>query len=111
MKSLTLPEENTWSMATDISLIEEDFWINQENKQESSKNNDWVFPMKTETCPDISTIVPTHIEFEDILERENAPLEAENPHTLEEFPGTNLSTHEFLELLNWEGTKGNLGKK
>ena len=58
MESWPLPEENTWSMNTDISWIEEKkVWANYINSQELIENPDWFLKIKPEPCPDISTIV------------------------------------------------------
>ncbi|MBW0576544.1 hypothetical protein O181_116259 [Austropuccinia psidii MF-1] len=72
MESWPLPEENTWSMDTDISWIEEkEVWANYINQQEIDENPDWFFKVKPEPCPDIFTIILPYIEFEDIFEQKN----------------------------------------
>ncbi|MBW0554389.1 hypothetical protein O181_094104 [Austropuccinia psidii MF-1] len=110
MKSWPLPEENPWSMDTDISWIEEkEVCTNYINPQELIENPDWFLQIKQEPCPDISTIVLPYIEFEDIFEKENSPSETVIPHPWEELPGFNLTRYEFLELLTWDGIDGNPG--
>ncbi|MBW0548840.1 hypothetical protein O181_088555 [Austropuccinia psidii MF-1] len=110
MESWPLPEENPWSMDTDINWIEEkEVWANYINPQELIKNPDWFFKIKPEPFPDISTIVLPYIEFEDIFEKEKEPSENLNPHPWKELPGFNLTKYEFLDLLTWDGIDGNLG--
>ncbi|MBW0585645.1 hypothetical protein O181_125360 [Austropuccinia psidii MF-1] len=76
MQSWPLPEENPWSMDTDISCLEEkEVWANYINQQEIDENPDWFFKIKPEPCPDISTVVLPYIEFEDIFEKEESPSE------------------------------------
>ncbi|MBW0559969.1 hypothetical protein O181_099684 [Austropuccinia psidii MF-1] len=76
MESWPLPEENPWSMNTDISWIEEkEVWANYTNPQELIENPDWFLKIKPEPCPDISTIFLPYIEFEDIFEEEKSPSE------------------------------------
>ncbi|MBW0591347.1 hypothetical protein O181_131062 [Austropuccinia psidii MF-1] len=110
MESLPLLEENAWSLDTDISWQEEkEFWANYINPQELIENPDWFWKIKPETCPDICTIVLPYIEFEDIFEKEESPLETVFSHLGKELPEFNLTKYEFLELLTWDGIDGNLG--
>ncbi|MBW0510930.1 hypothetical protein O181_050645 [Austropuccinia psidii MF-1] len=112
MEIWPLPEENPWSMEKDISWIEEkEFWANYINPQEIDENPDWFLKIEPEPCPDISTIVLSYIEFEDIFEKEESPSETVISHPLEELPGFNLTKYEFLELLTWDGIDGNLGNQ
>ncbi|MBW0511627.1 hypothetical protein O181_051342 [Austropuccinia psidii MF-1] len=110
MESWPLPEQNPWSMDTDIIWIEEkEVWANYINPQELIENPDWFLKIKPEPCPDISTIVLPYIEFEDIFEKEKSPSETVISHPWKELPGFNLTKYEFLELLTWDGIDGNLG--
>ncbi|MBW0512584.1 hypothetical protein O181_052299 [Austropuccinia psidii MF-1] len=96
-------------MATDPIWKEEDSWKNYNNPQESNENSEWIFQIKTEPFPDISTIVLPYNEFEDIFEREIAPMDIIKPHPFIELPGFNVSKYGFLELPTWEGIEENLG--
>ncbi|MBW0591933.1 hypothetical protein O181_131648, partial [Austropuccinia psidii MF-1] len=110
MESWPLLEENPWSLDTDISWVEEkEVWANYINQQEIDKNPDWFLKIKPEPCPDISTIILSYIEFEDIFKKENSPSETVISHPWKELPGFNLTKYEFLELLTWDGIDGNLG--
>ncbi|MBW0592813.1 hypothetical protein O181_132528 [Austropuccinia psidii MF-1] len=110
MESWQLLEENPWSLDTDISWVEEkEFWANYNNPQEASEYPEWFLQTKPETCPDISTIILPYIELEYIFEKEKSPLENVIPHPWKELPGFNLTKYEFLDLLTWDGTDGNLG--
>ncbi|MBW0525746.1 hypothetical protein O181_065461 [Austropuccinia psidii MF-1] len=64
--------------------------------------------LDTQPCPDITAIVLPYIEFEDIFEKENSPLQTVSPDPWKELPGLNLKKYEFLELLTWDGVEGNL---
>ncbi|MBW0462552.1 hypothetical protein O181_002267 [Austropuccinia psidii MF-1] len=109
MESWTLLEENTWSLVTYISWIEEEEGLGKyNNPQESNENPEWFLQRKPEPFPDISTIFLPYIEFEDIFEKEKAPSETFIPHTWKELPGFNLTKYEFLELLTWDGIEGSL---
>ncbi|MBW0583729.1 hypothetical protein O181_123444 [Austropuccinia psidii MF-1] len=109
MDSWPLLEENPWSMDKYISWIEEkEVWVNFINPQEIDETPDWFLKMKPDPCPEISTIVLPYIEFEDIFEKENSPSETVISHPWKEFPGFNLTKYEFLELLTWDGSEGNL---
>ncbi|MBW0557027.1 hypothetical protein O181_096742 [Austropuccinia psidii MF-1] len=97
-------------MDTDISWLEEkEVWANYINPQELIENPDWFFKIKPEPCPDIFTIILPYIEFEDIFEKEESPLETVFLHPWKELHGFNLTKYEFLELLTWDGIDGNLG--
>ncbi|MBW0460836.1 hypothetical protein O181_000551 [Austropuccinia psidii MF-1] len=110
MELWPLLEETSWSLDKNISWIEEKkVWDNCNNPQELNENPDWFFKIKPGPCPDISTIVLPYIEFEDIFEKENSPLETVISHSQNELPGFNLTKYSFLELLTWDGIKGNLG--
>ncbi|MBW0547648.1 hypothetical protein O181_087363 [Austropuccinia psidii MF-1] len=110
MESGPLLAANPWSMDTDISWLEEkEVWANYINPQELIENPDWFLKIKPEPYPDISTIVPPYIEFEDILKKEKPPSETIIPHPWKELPGFNLTKYEFLDLLTWDGVEGNLG--
>ncbi|MBW0479189.1 hypothetical protein O181_018904 [Austropuccinia psidii MF-1] len=112
MKSWPLLEENPWSLDTNISWIEEkEVWANCNNPQESNGNPDWFLKIKPEPCPNISTIVLSYIEFEDIFEKEKSPSETFISHLLKELLGLNLTKYEFLELLTWDGIEVNLGNQ
>ncbi|MBW0486558.1 hypothetical protein O181_026273 [Austropuccinia psidii MF-1] len=111
MESWELLEETPWSMDTDISCIEEEVWINTNDQRELNENFNWVMQITPEPCPDISTIVLPNIEFEEIFEKENLPLETVLSHPGKELLGFNLTKYEFLELLNWELIAGNIGNK
>ncbi|MBW0571321.1 hypothetical protein O181_111036 [Austropuccinia psidii MF-1] len=112
MESWPLLEENSWSLDTEMSWIEENkVWSTYNYLQESNENPDWFLKMKPEPCPDISTIVLPYIEFEDIFEKENSPLETVISHPLKKSPGFNLTKYEFLELITWDGVEGNLGNQ
>ncbi|MBW0546446.1 hypothetical protein O181_086161 [Austropuccinia psidii MF-1] len=109
MESCPLLEENPWSLDTDIRWIEEEeAWANYNNLQESNKNPDWFLQIELEPCPYISTMVLPYIELDEIFDKENSPLETAISHPWKEFPVLNLTKYEFLELLTWDGIKGNL---
>ncbi|MBW0591442.1 hypothetical protein O181_131157 [Austropuccinia psidii MF-1] len=110
MQSWPLLEENPWSLDTDISWIEEkEVWVNYNNPQEAIEYPEWFPQTKPETCPDISTIILPYIEFEEICEKEESPLETVISHPGKELPGFNLTKYKFLELITWDGIDGNLG--
>ncbi|MBW0587701.1 hypothetical protein O181_127416 [Austropuccinia psidii MF-1] len=112
MESWQLLEENTWSMDKEIGWIEEkEVWANYINPKEIDENPDWFLKRKPEPCPDISTIVLPYIEFEDIFEKEESPLETVISHPWKELPGFNLTKYEFLELLTRDGIDENLGNQ
>ncbi|MBW0577181.1 hypothetical protein O181_116896 [Austropuccinia psidii MF-1] len=104
MEKWPLLEENPWSLDTDISWLEEkEVWTNYNNAQEESEYPEWFLQTKPEPCPDISTLILPYIDFEDIFEKEHAPLETLISHPWKELPGFNLTKYEFLELLTWDG--------
>ncbi|MBW0576931.1 hypothetical protein O181_116646 [Austropuccinia psidii MF-1] len=112
MKSLLLLEENTRSLETHTSLIEEkEVWANYNNPQEESEYPGWFLQTKPKPCPDISTIILPYIEFEAIFEKEKTLSGLAIPHPWKELPGFNLTKYEFLELLTWDGIDGNLGNQ
>ncbi|MBW0500442.1 hypothetical protein O181_040157 [Austropuccinia psidii MF-1] len=100
MESWPLLEENTWSLETDISWIEQkEVWANLNNPQESNEYPEWFLQKKPALCPDISTMVIQNIGFEDIFEKEKSPSETVIPHPWKELPGFNITKYEFLQLL------------
>ncbi|MBW0507936.1 hypothetical protein O181_047651 [Austropuccinia psidii MF-1] len=112
MASWPLPEENPWSMETEISWIEEkEVWANYINPQELNESPDCFSKIKPEPCRDTLAIVLPYIELEDMFEKEKSPLETVIPHPWKELPGFNLKKYEFLELLTWDGIEGNLGNQ
>ncbi|MBW0522958.1 hypothetical protein O181_062673 [Austropuccinia psidii MF-1] len=110
MESWPLLEEIPWSLDTYISWIEEkEVWANYNNTQEASEYPEWFLQMKSESFPDISTIILPYIEFEDIFEKEKKLSELVIPNPWKELPGFKLTKYELLDLLTWDGVEGNLG--
>ncbi|MBW0586162.1 hypothetical protein O181_125877 [Austropuccinia psidii MF-1] len=110
MESWPLLEENPWSLDTHtIWIKEKEIWSNYNNPQEASEYPERFLKIKPEPCPDISTIIPPYIEFEDIFEKEKTSSEIVFPHPWKELPGYNLTKFEFLDLLTWDGIDGKLG--
>ncbi|MBW0504660.1 hypothetical protein O181_044375 [Austropuccinia psidii MF-1] len=76
MESRPLLEGNPWSLDTDISWIEEkEVWANHTNPQETNEYPEWFLQIKPDPCPGITEIVLPYIDFEEIFEKENSPLE------------------------------------
>ncbi|MBW0590540.1 hypothetical protein O181_130255 [Austropuccinia psidii MF-1] len=85
----------------------QDLWINQNFQGLNNEDQRWGLPIiESFKIPIIQTI--PFIEFEDLFGNEDITQETPTEASLIQLPGSNLSKLEFMDILNYDGIKGNI---
>ncbi|MBW0576080.1 hypothetical protein O181_115795 [Austropuccinia psidii MF-1] len=85
----------------------QDLWINYNFQGLNNEDQRWGLPIIEYFKIPIIQSIP-FIEFEDLFGNEDITQETPKEAYLSQLPGSNLSKLEFMDILNYDGIKGNL---